>query len=47
MVEARDEVIVGYALRRPDGSRGYNTEMLTFNERDEIVRTEVYFGWSV
>ena len=47
VVEAGDEVIVSYELRRPDGSRGYNTEVLTFDERDKIVRTEVYFGWSV
>jgi ketosteroid isomerase-like protein len=47
LVEAGDEVIVSYELRRPDGSRGRNTEILTFDDRNKIVRTEVYFGWSV
>ena len=46
LVEAGDEVIVSYELRRPDGSGGRNTEVLTFDEQDKIVRTEVYFGWS-
>jgi hypothetical protein len=47
VVEVGDEVIVSYELRRPDGSAGRNTEVLTFDEHDKIVRTEVYFGWSV
>ena len=47
LIEAGDEVIVSYEVRRPDGSGGRNTEVLTFDERDRIVRTEVYFGWSV
>jgi hypothetical protein len=47
LVEAGDEVIVSYDLRRPDGSGGRNTEVLTFDEQDRIVRTEVYFGWSL
>ena len=47
LVEAGDEVIVSYELRRPDGSGGRNTEVLTFDEHDKISRTEVYFGWSV
>lgn len=40
-----DEVIVTYELRRPDGSGGQNTEVLTFDREDRVVRTEVYFGW--
>jgi hypothetical protein len=44
---AGDEVIVTYELRRPDGSGGCNTEVLTFDEHDQIVRTEVYFGWDL
>lgn len=47
LVEAGDEVIVTYELRRADGSAGRNTEILTFDEQDRIVRTEVYFGWSL
>lgn len=45
VIEAGDEVIVSYDLRRPDGG-GRNTEVLTFDEDDKIVRTEVYFGWA-
>jgi hypothetical protein len=40
-------VIVTYELRRPDGSGGRNTEVLTFDDEDRIVRTEVYFGWNL
>jgi ketosteroid isomerase-like protein len=46
LVEAGDEVIVTYELRRPDGTGGRNTEVLTF-AGDKIVRTEVYFGWDL
>jgi SnoaL-like domain len=47
LVEAGDEVVVTYEMRRADGSRGRNTEVLTFDDEDRIVRTEVYFGWSL
>jgi hypothetical protein len=47
LVGSGDEVIVTYELRRPDGSGGRNTEVLTFDDRDRIVRTEVYFGWEL
>jgi hypothetical protein len=47
LVEAGAEVIVSYELRRGDGSGGRNTEVIAFDEQDKIVRTEVYFGWSV
>jgi hypothetical protein len=47
MVESADEVIVTYELRRPDGTGGRNTEVLTFGEDDRIVRVEVYFGWDL
>jgi ketosteroid isomerase-like protein len=46
LVEAGEEVIVTYERLRPDGGRGRNTEILTF-DGDEIVRAEVYFGWDV
>jgi SnoaL-like domain len=45
LVEEGDEVIVTYELRRPDGTGGRNTEVLTFDRDDRITRTEVYFGW--
>jgi SnoaL-like domain len=47
VVEADEEVIVTYELRRPDGNGGRNTEVLTFDHDDKIVRTEVYFGWNL
>ena len=46
VVEAGDEVIVTYESRRPDGSGGRNTEVLTF-DGDRIRRIEVYFGWDL
>lgn len=42
-----DEIVVTYELVRPDGRVGRNTEVLSFDEDDRIVRTEVYFGWDV
>src|SRR5438045_7489687 len=47
LVEVGDEVIVTYEMRRADGGRGRNTEVLTFDSDDRIVRTEVYFGWNL
>jgi hypothetical protein len=46
LVESGDEVIVTYERTRPDGGRGRNTEVLTFNG-GQIARAEVYFGWDV
>jgi ketosteroid isomerase-like protein len=46
LVESGDEVVVTYEMRRPDGSGGRNTEVLTF-EGDKISRVEVYFGWEL
>ncbi len=46
LVEAGDEVIVTYVMRRSDGGRGRNTEVLTF-KGDQIIGAEVYFGWEV
>lgn len=46
VVESGDEVIVTYEMRRPDGSGGRNTEVLTF-EGERISRVEVYFGWDL
>ena|SRR5437763_3415809 len=47
LIEVGDEVIVTYEMRRADGGRGRNTEVLTFDSGDRIVRTEVYFGWNL
>lgn len=46
LVEAGDEVVVTYEMTRPDGGRGRNTEILTF-DGDQIVGAEVYFGWNL
>ncbi len=45
MVESGEEVIVTYESRRPDGSGGRNTEVMTIGDDGKIHRTEVYFGW--
>jgi hypothetical protein len=29
------------------GGRGRNTEILTFDDHDRVVRSEVYFGWNL
>lgn len=47
VIEAGDEVVVTYAMTHPDGRRGQNTEVLGFNEQDQISRAEVYFGWDL
>ncbi len=46
LVESGDEVIVTYEAKHPDGSKGRNTEILTF-DGDRVRRAEVYFGWHV
>ena len=47
LIEAGDEVVVTYGTETAGGGRGRNTEILTFDDGDKIVRTEVYFGWSL
>ena len=46
LVEDGEEVIVTYEMTGRDGSRGRNTEVLTF-AGDRIRRAEVYFGWDL
>lgn len=46
LIESGDEVIVTYEATRTDGSRFRNTEVLRF-KGEQIVRTEVYFGWNL
>jgi ketosteroid isomerase-like protein len=41
-----DEVLVTYELRKTDGARSRNTEILAF-DGDKISRAEVYFGWDL
>ena len=44
-IESGDEVVITYETKHPDGSKGVNTEILTFAS-DKLRRAEVYFGWS-
>jgi ketosteroid isomerase-like protein len=46
IVKDGDEVIVTYEMIGRDGTRGRNTEVLTF-AGDRIRRAEVYFGWAL
>lgn len=46
LIEVGDEVIVTYEARQPNGAKGRNTEILTF-EGDKLIRAEVYFGWNI
>jgi hypothetical protein len=45
LVESGNEIIVTYGSEQ-NGTKGRNTEILTFDS-DQVVRTEVYFGWNV
>lgn len=46
LVEDGDDVIVTYDAERVDGSKFRNTEVITFRG-DQMIRTEVYFGWDL
>lgn len=46
LLEVGDEVIVTYEATDANGSRGRNTEIITF-EGNRIRSVEVYFGWSL
>jgi ketosteroid isomerase-like protein len=45
LIESGDEVVITYEAKQPNGGKGVNTEILTF-ESDKLRRAEVYFGWS-
>jgi ketosteroid isomerase-like protein len=47
LIESGDEVVVTYESDTSSGVRGRNTEVITFDDEDKIVRTEVYFGWNL
>lgn len=47
LIESGDEVVVTYESRNDDHGGGRNTEIITFDHHDKVMRTEVYFGWSV
>ena len=40
-------MVITYETDTADGVRGRNTEILTFDDKDMIARTEVYFGWNL
>jgi ketosteroid isomerase-like protein len=46
LMQSGDEVVVTYEMKKPDGTRGRNTEILTFDGA-RICRAEVYFGWDL
>ena len=46
LIESGDEVVVTYEMKKPDGTRGRNTEVLTF-DGDRVRGAEVYFGWDL
>jgi len=45
LIESGNEVVITYEAQQSNGSKGVNTEILTF-EREKLCRAEVYFGWS-
>jgi hypothetical protein len=45
LIEVGNEVIVTYETQQPIGTKGRNTEVLTF-AGDKLIRAEVYFGWN-
>ena len=47
LIPSGDEVVVTYERTRPDGGRGRNTEVLSFDGEGRILRAEVYFGWEL
>jgi ketosteroid isomerase-like protein len=47
LIESGDEVVATYETDISGGARGRNTEVITFDDEDRIVRAEVYFGWNV
>jgi ketosteroid isomerase-like protein len=46
LLEAGGEVLVTYEATRTDGTRFRNTEIHAV-EGEQLVRTEVYFGWDL
>lgn len=46
VVETADEVIITHEYVKPDGLKGRNTDIFTF-DGDKIIRLEVYFGWDI
>ncbi len=40
-------MIITYEADISGGGRGRNTEIMTFDDEDKIIRTEVYFGWNL
>ena len=47
LIESGDEVVVTYESNVSGGGRGRNTEVITFDDKGKIARTEVYFGWNL
>ena len=46
LIEHDDEVVVTYEMKKPNGEKGRNTEILRIKD-NKIASVEVYFGWDV
>ncbi len=46
LIEHDDEVVVTYEMKKPNGEKGRNTEILRI-KNNKIVSAEVYFGWDI
>jgi hypothetical protein len=44
IIEHDNEVIITHEYTKPDGAKGRNTDIVTF-DGDKVIRLEVYFGW--
>lgn len=46
VIEYGNEVIITHEYIKPDGMKGCNTDIITF-DGDKVIRLEVYFGWDI
>jgi len=46
IIESGEEVVITHKYIKPDGAKGCNTDIFTF-DGDKITRLEVYFGWDI
>jgi len=46
IIENANEVVMTHEYIKPDGVKGRNTDIVTF-DGDKIIRLEVYFGWDI
>lgn len=46
IIENAEEVVITHEYIKPDGVKGCNTDILSF-DGDKIIRLEVFFGWDI